>query len=58
MTQRWCPRHRGYVPDHEAQIVAVTVTGSGPGVPVYACHPCVRTHGLVPAAHLGRRPND
>jgi hypothetical protein len=55
MTQRWCGTHHGYVPDHEAQIVGATETGSGPGAPAYACHKCVRDHGLVPPAFIGRQ---
>ena len=51
-----CSRHGGWVPDHEAQIIDMVVTGSGPGVAVYACHQCVRDQGLVPrAAFTGRR---
>lgn len=50
---RRCSRCRSYVPDHEAQLVAVTEAGSGPSIPAYACPACVRTHGLVPPAHLG-----
>ena len=52
MTRR-CGKCRSYVPDREAQIVSMAETGSGPGVPAYACHPCVRAHGLVPPAYLG-----
>lgn len=48
MTQ-WCVTHKGNVPDHEAQIIRGGTTGSGPVHPDYACHDCVRTHGLLPA---------
>lgn len=45
---RYCTVHRGYMPDHEAVILRETITGSGPGIIIYACHPCVRDNGLVP----------
>lgn len=50
---RWCTPGRHTVAEHEAQVLRQTVTGSGPGVPVYACHACVRNRGLVP--HVGAR---
>jgi hypothetical protein len=53
---RYCEPGRHTVPDHEAEILRTTDTGSGPGVPVYACHTCVQDGGLVPAAaFVGRR---
>jgi hypothetical protein len=55
---RWCVHCKGAYPDHEVQIVGVTETGSGPGLPTWACHGCVRDQGIVPptaAAFIGRQ---
>lgn len=46
---RHCSIHRGWVLDGDAVVLREVITGSGPGVIVYACHTCVRDHGLVPA---------
>lgn len=44
------------VPEHTAQVLRMTVTGSGPGAPVWACHPHIQELGLVPvAAFIGHR---
>lgn len=54
--RRWCEPGGHHVLDHDAQILRTTITGSGPGTPVYACHRCVRDGGLVPeVAFIGRR---
>lgn len=45
---RWCGAHGGLVPDGDAQIVNATETGSGPGLPAYACIGCIRSRGIVP----------
>lgn len=51
----WCVYCKGSFPDHEVQIVGVTETGSGPGLPTWACHGCIRDHGIVPpASYVGR----
>lgn len=48
MTQH-CSIHRGDIP---AGVTAVLVSaieqGSGPGIPIYACRPCVDKHGITP----------
>jgi hypothetical protein len=51
----WCGVHKGEVPDGEAEIVGGTETGSGPGLPSYACIGCIRRDGLVPPRYIGRR---
>lgn len=44
------------VPEHEAQVLRATITGSGPGVPVWACHEHIRERGLMTAAaFIGHR---
>jgi hypothetical protein len=45
---RWCCIHHGPVQDEDAQIVGAVETGSGPGMPTYACIGCIRAHGIVP----------
>lgn len=51
--------HRGLVLEGDAVLLRMTETGSGPGLPVYACHECVRAQGLVPqrqpATFVGHR---
>lgn len=47
---RWCGIHHGYVQAEDAQIVGVVETGSGPGLPTYACMNCIRGNGIVPLA--------
>lgn len=48
-----CSIHRGDIP---ASVTAVLVSaieqGSGPGIPIYACQPCVDRHKVVPFAEL------
>lgn len=48
---RHCSIHRGDIP---AGVTAVLVSaieqGSGPGIPIYACQPCVDRHEVVPFA--------
>lgn len=44
-----CAIHKGDVPDGvRAVLVDATEQGSGPGIPIYACQPCVDQHGIVP----------
>lgn len=55
-----CSVHSGSVLDGDAVVLREVITGSGPGVLVYACHQCVRDRGLVPvrprtATHVGHR---
>lgn len=45
---RRCSIHGGWVLAGDAVVLRQVVTGSGPGVAVYACHTCVRDGGLVP----------
>jgi hypothetical protein len=53
---RHCQPGNHDVPEREAQVLRATITGSGPGVPVWACHQHIREKGLVPAAaFIGRR---
>lgn len=55
---RRCRWHDGDVPDGQAREVYTTTAISGPERPVYACEPCIRTHGLLPASQpvlIGRR---
>lgn len=52
---RHCKPGGHYVLDCDAQVLRLTVTGSGPGIPVYACHQHIREGGLVPAAFIGHR---
>lgn len=53
---RHCEPGAHDVPEHEAEVLRMTVTGSGPGVPVWACHQHIRERGLVPAAaFIGHR---
>lgn len=39
----YCPAHRGTAPVAQRELVGVAEQGSGPGIPAYACTPCVRT---------------
>lgn len=47
---RRCSVHGSWVLDGDAVALREVITGSGPGVMVYACHQCVREHGLIPRA--------
>lgn len=48
MTQH-CSIHRGDIPfDVKAVLVSAIEQGSGPGIPIYACQPCVTKHKVVP----------
>lgn len=52
MTQH-CTIHRGDIPaDVRAVLVSAIEQGSGPGIPIYACQPCVDRHEVVPFAEL------
>lgn len=52
MTQH-CSIHRGDIPDGvTAVMVSAIEQGSGPGIPIYACQPCVDQHKVVPFAEL------
>jgi hypothetical protein len=53
MSER-CVKHGGLMPDYEVQQIDSTDAITGPGAPVYACHSCIRTLGLVPVS-AGRR---
>lgn len=50
--QRYCTYCREWVPQAHAEIVASTETGSGPGLPTWACRPCAARHG---GQFIGRR---
>lgn len=55
-----CVKHGGWISDHEAVLIGSRETGSGTVQLSYACHGCVREHGLVPltasgSAWIGRR---
>lgn len=50
MTQH-CTIHRGDIPAGvKAVLVSAIEQGSGPGIPIYACQPCVAKHKVVPFA--------
>jgi hypothetical protein len=52
MTQH-CTIHRGDIPAGvRAVLVSAIEQGSGPGIPIYACQPCVAEHEVVPFAEL------
>jgi len=51
----WCGKCKTYVPDAEAHVVAAIETGSGPGLPVYACDQCIAEHDLTPPRYIGRK---
>lgn len=58
--KRWCPWGDHYVPTWEAVEVGADETGSGPGMPRYACWTCILTHNLKtisapPSARIGHR---
>lgn len=56
MTTGHCSIHRGGIPAGvEAVLVDAIEQGSGPGIPVYACRPCVTRHGVVP---FGEAPEE
>lgn len=57
--QRWCPWGEHWVPHWEAVEVGADETGSGPGMPRYACWTHILKHELhtiaaPPSAFLGR----
>lgn len=39
----YCSVHRGTAPLDQRELLDVAEQCSGPGIPVYACMPCVRT---------------
>lgn len=51
----WCSKHRGYVPRGDAEVVTSIETGSGPGLPVYACNGCISEYDLTPPRYIGRK---
>ena len=54
----YCPAHQGTAPIEQRELVDMAEQGSGPGIPAYACTPCVltgRTAALLALAPLGIR---
>lgn len=50
----WCSKHRDYVDPARAHVVSSIETGSGPGLPVYACDDCISEFDLTPPRYIGR----
>lgn len=48
-----CSIHKGDIPATvRAVLVSAIEQGSGPGIPIYACQPCVDRYKVVPFAEL------
>lgn len=51
----YCGKCKNYVPHARAHVVAAIETGSGPGMPVYACDDCIAEYDLTPPRYIGRK---
>jgi hypothetical protein len=50
-----CGKCKKYVTHTHAHVVSAIETGSGPGLPVYACDDCIGLYDLTPPRYIGRR---